>query len=853
MKRRNHFFSPSGRRLNIALLIAILHFPMLFTFAADSPKSAPTDPDGDSDHDGLTNSEEIACGTKPKIADTDGDGTVDGIDGWALNPELSPPRISIPRYAVIKLSELGFPTDATPLAINDQLDVLASRFIPFEPGDPESGGRTFLFLLSGRTWTWRETGIEASIVWKAFAAPCANWSKYLLSPVGDVVGGQYTEDSESNIQITPCVWRNNTGQIEMLPVGPVNFPNTAQEAVFKGYATAFTSGGRILGYEFGKAYESIDNIDESVLAFTYDCEIGVDFSNGGTALGLSRFAKKAYHEVDPIVTPSTGMTFRPVCGNLNGKVLGVLKKWSGASLFNEAGYGILTDSQSITELEAGISDGFDGVGITDGPNPVVMLNSSFWKNEGTAWEKFKLNVWDCDQERVSNFNGLDINNRLVILDSEENIIRNARREGVSQLVKGWNKVKCISLNNSDVILAKGSFGSEENSQAVLLVPLEIRDVRNWNNANDDVFIEPMRDKPPGQSDDEYWKSATDRNIAFIVAHRNDGTEQANDPRMPQLEVKFPGLPAGLQVKWTFKCTYKRGNGLRSGIDTVNVTETTSGDQSWKLHQKDKWNDFFGGNCELTYQILKGDGSSLTPETTVNFVIGGLNPTMDNARDYIDQKVVAGINANLWFSYAIAKQESAYKDDKQKYYVQFYTWFRSKKYQNGQPWRGWRPRFPTFGDDRDKGESNGNGGYGIFQITQDRTIPLKDIWSWEENAWDAVREISSWRSEAEEWYRAVVRTWGTPPSNYIPPNPADEPALPSNKNLSATDWENIVLYNGPAGMGKNGRNRRLVGDNGKIKVFRASAWSFDGGRWSFHDNVNRYIYFVTQHVDPDSND
>lgn len=431
---------------------------------------------------------------------------------------------------------------------------------------------------------------------------------------------------------------------------------------------------------------------------------------------------------------------------------------------------------------------------------------------------------------------------------------------------GWTIHGATDINDNGVIVGWGDYqatdadgnptGPLKQGEAVMLVPFEIRDVRNSDDAADDVLVEPMGAKQ-NQSEDDYWKSATDKNIASIVASRDDGSEETDDPRMPQLEVSFPGAPAGVQVKWKFTCTYDRGNGLRKTLnqstDNVTIDKTSTplpADQPWKLHAEPEWEgDFFGGKCELTYQLVGASGTAVSQETTVRFEIGGANPTLDNARSYIDETAVPDINSLLWFSYAIGKQESAYKDDQQKYYVNFYTRFRSKKYQNGQPWRGWWPRFPTFGDDRDNGQPNGSGGYGMFQITQDN-VPRKDLWNWQDNAYDAIREVNSWRSEAEEWYRAVVRTWGTPPGNWIPPNPSGEPALSSSKGLGAVDAENVVLYNGPKGLGK-GRHVKLVGDDGKLKIFRASVFTHDNTGWHFHDNVNRYVYFVAQHIDPDA--
>jgi len=407
------------------------------------------------------------------------------------------------------------------------------------------------------------------------------------------------------------------------------------------------------------------------------------------------------------------------------------------------------------------------------------------------------------------------------------------------------------------------------------LPWPIKDVKKVDDDTDDVVIEGIPPKTSEEDDNAYiQRPLNDQQVAFIEPH---AASDDKSPEMPHLVAKWPGNPShDLKVKWRLEVEYQRGNGLRAKIPSKDIvrfphvaynaspifTEEMAADEEWRIFEKPDWineiaqNGFFGGMAKL-YVWFPVKGKEPT-EPFMTFRIGGKNPTQEKAREFIDKKAVPQINpALLSFAYAIGMQESSDKDYakgyKHSYYTQFYTKYRSKKHRNGQPWRGWAIGYPTFGDDHnDDGSQNGNGGYGIYQITQDIIIPRQDLWNWQENCKDAIKEISQWRGEAEEWYRAAKKTWGNPPENFIPPNPPGEPALPNNKNLTAVDWENIVLYNGPKGLGK-GRNRQLIGDNGKKKTFRASVWTYDDSQWNFHDNVNHYIYFVTQHVDPDSSE
>ncbi len=55
-------------------------------------KSVSSNPLEDFDGDGLSNQEEAANGTNPSSGDSDGDGVLDGVDGWARSAGLYPTR-----------------------------------------------------------------------------------------------------------------------------------------------------------------------------------------------------------------------------------------------------------------------------------------------------------------------------------------------------------------------------------------------------------------------------------------------------------------------------------------------------------------------------------------------------------------------------------------------------------------------------------------------------------------------------------------------------------------------------------------------------------------------------------------
>ncbi len=68
------------------------------------------DPWSDDDEgigDGLPLIQEYEYGTNPNLRDTDGDGTIDGEDGAALDPEISPMRLGETSYAVIEIGGIS--------------------------------------------------------------------------------------------------------------------------------------------------------------------------------------------------------------------------------------------------------------------------------------------------------------------------------------------------------------------------------------------------------------------------------------------------------------------------------------------------------------------------------------------------------------------------------------------------------------------------------------------------------------------------------------------------------------------------------------------------------------------------
>lgn len=92
------------------------------------PSPDPEDPSGDSDEDGMTDTEEIYAETSPFKKDTDHDWVEDPEDGFSNDSNYSPPRLPESKYVVIPVME-GIPVD-----MNAAGEVLVRTKVQYAPG-----------------------------------------------------------------------------------------------------------------------------------------------------------------------------------------------------------------------------------------------------------------------------------------------------------------------------------------------------------------------------------------------------------------------------------------------------------------------------------------------------------------------------------------------------------------------------------------------------------------------------------------------------------------------------------------------------------------------------------------------
>lgn len=407
--------------------------------------------------------------------------------------------------------------------------------------------------------------------------------------------------------------------------------------------------------------------------------------------------------------------------------------------------------------------------------------------------------------------------------------------------------KFKTINKDGLIASLGPAG------AFLLLPVELKDIKKEADNNDDVTISPKATVTEQK----------DASIAWIEPH---GAADGIAPEMPHLVLNFPGTESmGLHIQWKLTVKYNRPRGTNPNEQRIKAQDevyipyaSDSNSQPWqeqplngqvKIYQHSDWlialqsDGFFGGEAELTYQLLKSDGSTLSSEQKLLFSIGGKNPDDGTCSSYITT-TCSNADSHLWFSYAIAKHESKSYNGENSFYNQF--------------WEGYATR---YGVNHRKGDplwcksssEESAGGFGVFQITGDAAhgkyynIGRDRLWNWQANvsAYIGIMKTEGYNSKmqtASRFFDAVEAYYATPP--YEAP-PAD---CTNSANvwyqMSAYDADVITLYNGAGGANKTVLGTKTFTNPWKFYPENASGW-----KWYYYINTdinnNNYLQSVIE--------
>jgi len=187
-----------------------------------------------------------------------------------------------------------------------------------------------------------------------------------------------------------------------------------------------------------------------------------------------------------------------------------------------------------------------------------------------------------------------------------------------------------------------------------------------------------------------------------------------DCTMPHLRVRL--LPDGLPgaVSYELNIRYLRSN--RDEIDGYTVQIPAS--QTWDITAAMQ-GEFRGGRAVLTYRYMG-------LERYLTFYIRGLNPDKDSAIRFI--RSLSG----LWYPPYVAIHES------NSTLAQVMRQFNDTDlFHRGSE------------DVRYTPNASGDGGFGIYQLTRPRP-GAQQLWSWQANCQEGVRELSASQTYADRW-------------------------------------------------------------------------------------------------------
>ncbi|MEI6834989.1 MAG: hypothetical protein WCL28_13465, partial [bacterium] len=300
---------------------------------------------------------------------------------------------------------------------------------------------------------------------------------------------------------------------------------------------------------------------------------------------------------------------------------------------------------------------------------------------------------------------------------------------------------------------------------------------------------------------QFKKDSDDKSpqtVAWIDPH---GAPNEEDPEMPWLvlRVRVPEQ-MGLKIKWKLKVEYKRPNGRKLDEDKIEIPDaagwvTESLDKAVEIYDNTKWKNeigqkgFFGGEAELTFQILNADGSALGKENKWNFYIGGKNPDEKKTKTFIIETATTVQQPMAWFVYAIAKHESRDYNGLNSRYNQF--WDNSGRFAKVDHHGGEVLWVNNPDEDPPKG-------FGMFQVTGNKSdesanIPRKQLWNWQDNVMGGLDIIASKRSIANRYFARIQRRSAAHKAAYQADPP---PNIPVGSHIfSSADAVQIYGYNG----------------------------------------------------------
>jgi hypothetical protein len=491
-------------------------------------------------------------------------------------------------------------------------------------------------------------------------------------------------------------------------------------------------------------------------------------------------------------------------------------------------------------------------------------------------------------------------NALVVWERQPNPAKTWHPFGLEEMIPsmdGWEYLDPRDINDAGAIIGSAWFTDPSNPSAqgenhgFLLVPVEIRDAKEADDPSDDQLIE--------------WQPSVGnpniRSVAWIEPHKKkrdtdpSSYDAGDDPIMPQLVIQLKGVASPLRLRWRFRCTYHRPSGRFLPEDDLKFPADGSfvelqADRPWELHRTINDEPLFGGDAEVGFVIVAGDGRVMLAEQIAKFRIAGKNPDDDRCRKYID-KATADLLAQsitpMWYAYAVAKSETR-DEGGEPFYNQFLAKgikYPRKKVEGETPisyektkWDGGRGKegLPNWNNDGKFGahdkDAQGHslngllkpGGYGIKQVTgwhgeESGNVPRSVIWNWKTNVDEGLVELVGKHVDSRDWMDRQRRAATKP----LPTLTVNDVTFRDGTGRTMDDAVAIKHYNGSSSrkVKKYGPDPDLEPEPRRFFYTREIPnsghycyWDGPRGKWSLsrYNSLNppfNYVQRVCEEVDP----
>jgi pimeloyl-ACP methyl ester carboxylesterase len=443
---------------------------------------AASDPDIDSDNDGLTNAVEAEIGTKPKNPNSDGDGLGDGEDAVPTNPTMQVRAAPDSNYAII---DLGKTIDVgRPVGLNDSGKVVLVKYL--------DGG-----MLQGFYWengTMSDLGIS-----NMFAGPLQDGTVYSALE-GTYVGDIYTENLTGGGATIPYYMtgerildkKGSSGEAPVFSFLPGDLEDDVQTVSSAYYSkkpdtnwcslyAASYLGAVNDNHKFiyrgikGGGHEHNEGWHADVSGVVFDTGGGTEYSHAG-GWGYYWWPQPTPPEWEGGSIAALGPTIEEV----NEQGIGT---YVARYCNPEQGYLVLSPGSSVPILGCGRIGGITSSTVGNGEGPYFLCSLAYaysytrlyCYNKGTP---VSIDLGGSASSVCGEVSGRSISNHLVI-PMGDSLWRNGRKLLLGKLcgvpatgATGWTSPTATLISPKNNLMI-GTAKKDNVFHAVLLVPVDI--------------------------------------------------------------------------------------------------------------------------------------------------------------------------------------------------------------------------------------------------------------------------------------------------------------------------------------------------------------------------------------------